>query len=105
MYAIRDDCSGDLFAWCAIAKKELDMKKKLHSEEYFGEQRDFWWNGDFLELMAKRYLINLSAHIRTIASRTIFRDILLCPALRSSKVMGDSRMDFPALWARYFNSI
>jgi len=27
---------------------------KLHSEDYFGEQRDFWWNADFLELMARR---------------------------------------------------
>lgn len=25
-----------------------------HSAEYFGSQRDFWWNADFLELMAKR---------------------------------------------------
>jgi SAM-dependent methyltransferase len=25
-----------------------------HSAEYFGETRDFWWNRDFLELMAKR---------------------------------------------------
>ncbi len=34
------------------------MKKKLHSEEYFGEQRDFWWNSDFLELMAKRWRLD-----------------------------------------------
>ncbi|MGE0172501.1 MAG: class I SAM-dependent methyltransferase [Oligoflexales bacterium] len=34
------------------------MSKKLHSEEYFGESRDFWWNHDFLALMAKRW--NLS---------------------------------------------
>ncbi|MDP1824664.1 MAG: class I SAM-dependent methyltransferase [Archangium sp.] len=26
-----------------------------HSAEYFGEQRDFWWNHDFLELMARRW--------------------------------------------------
>lgn len=26
-----------------------------HSAEYFGEQRDFWWNRDFLELMARRW--------------------------------------------------
>ncbi|MFZ4398162.1 MAG: hypothetical protein ACOYOU_21315, partial [Kiritimatiellia bacterium] len=28
--------------------------KKGHSEEYFKEDRDFWWNHDFLELMARR---------------------------------------------------
>jgi ubiquinone/menaquinone biosynthesis C-methylase UbiE len=26
-----------------------------HSEEYFGHYRDFWWNADFLELMARRW--------------------------------------------------
>lgn len=29
-------------------------KVKLHSEEYFGDQRNFWWNQDFMELMAQR---------------------------------------------------
>lgn len=27
---------------------------KAHSEEYFGEYRDFWWNLDFLKLMSTR---------------------------------------------------
>jgi len=26
-----------------------------HSGHYFGDQRDYWWNFDFLELMAKRW--------------------------------------------------
>ena len=25
-----------------------------HSSEYFGKERDFWWNSDFLDLMAQR---------------------------------------------------
>ena len=28
--------------------------RKPHSAEYFGEYRDYWWNPEFLELMAKR---------------------------------------------------
>ncbi|MFT5692163.1 MAG: ubiquinone/menaquinone biosynthesis C-methylase UbiE [Oceanicoccus sp.] len=32
---------------------------KGHSEEYFGTNRDYWYNFDFLELMAKRW--NLSS--------------------------------------------
>ncbi len=28
---------------------------KGHSEEYFGDYRDYWYNFDFLELMAKRW--------------------------------------------------
>ena len=27
----------------------------LHSAEYFGEQRDYWWNLDFLHLMGQRW--------------------------------------------------
>lgn len=28
---------------------------ELHSAQYFGRERDFWWNPDFLELMATRW--------------------------------------------------
>ncbi len=31
-----------------------DPQKLPHSAEYFGEYRDFWWNPDFLQLMARR---------------------------------------------------
>lgn len=29
--------------------------EKPHSADYFGPQRDFWWNADFLDLMATRW--------------------------------------------------
>jgi trans-aconitate methyltransferase len=29
-----------------------------HSAEYLGEQRDFWWNPDFLRLMARRWRLS-----------------------------------------------
>ncbi|KAI9129251.1 class I SAM-dependent methyltransferase [Acaryochloris sp. CCMEE 5410] len=32
-------------------------KKKLHSSDYFGEARDFWWNLDFLQLMGQRWQV------------------------------------------------
>jgi SAM-dependent methyltransferase len=31
---------------------------KPHSAEYFGEQRDFWWNADFVALMARRWRLD-----------------------------------------------
>jgi ubiquinone/menaquinone biosynthesis C-methylase UbiE len=31
-----------------------NKKHKPHSEAFFGEVRDYWWNRDFLELMGKR---------------------------------------------------
>ena len=30
-------------------------RQPLHSAEYFGESRDFWWNEDFLGLLLKRW--------------------------------------------------
>ena len=33
---------------------EKTSAPKAHSEEYFGEYRDFWWNADFLELTGRR---------------------------------------------------
>lgn len=34
---------------------ELSIQPPSHSAAYLGEHRDFWWNSDFLELMAKRW--------------------------------------------------
>jgi len=34
------------------------MSTKPHSEDYFGDWRDYWWNGDFMELMAKRWSLS-----------------------------------------------
>lgn len=31
------------------------LDRTLHSAEYFGDSRDFWWSRDFLELMARRW--------------------------------------------------
>jgi ubiquinone/menaquinone biosynthesis C-methylase UbiE len=35
-------------------RSKSNAPEKLHSAEYFGPERDFWWNKDFLGLMAKR---------------------------------------------------
>jgi SAM-dependent methyltransferase len=29
-----------------------------HSAEYFGDTRDYWWNADFIDLMAKRWRLH-----------------------------------------------
>ena len=34
------------------------MSDKPHSADYFGDARDFWWNRDFLELMARRWSLS-----------------------------------------------
>ena len=40
-----------------------ETEAKGHSEEYFGDFRDFWYNFDFLELMAKRWELG---NVRTL---------------------------------------
>ncbi|MGA1192723.1 MAG: hypothetical protein ACO3XO_10635, partial [Bdellovibrionota bacterium] len=35
--------------------KRSNVSRNLHSAEYFGRQRSFWWNSDFLSLMATRW--------------------------------------------------
>ena len=40
-----------------VMSKE-NISQSLHSAEYFVESRDFWWNPDFLELMAKRWRLD-----------------------------------------------
>ena len=36
----------------------MSPENKPHSAEYFGESRDFWWNSDFVALMAKRWRLS-----------------------------------------------
>lgn len=36
----------------------MTKKEKPHSAEYFGDQRDFWWNADFMALMAERWKLS-----------------------------------------------
>jgi SAM-dependent methyltransferase len=35
-----------------------ETSPKAHSADYFGETRDFWWNADFVALMAHRYQLS-----------------------------------------------
>ncbi len=40
----------------------------LHSAEYFGEPRDFWWHDDFIALMAKRWRLGDAHRVLEIGS-------------------------------------
>lgn len=33
----------------------METEKTLHSKEYFGPERQYWWHTDFLELMGRRW--------------------------------------------------
>ena len=47
----------------AAINKSLRDSRQGHSEEYFGDFRDYWYNPDFLELMAKRWDL---ANVKTL---------------------------------------
>lgn len=40
----------------------------LHSSEYFGDTRDYWWNADFLELMASRWDLDRVREVLDVGS-------------------------------------
>ena len=42
------------------------MSDQPHSAEFFGEQRDFWWNRDFLALMATRWRLHEASSLADI---------------------------------------
>jgi ubiquinone/menaquinone biosynthesis C-methylase UbiE len=41
-----------------IHERMYKMSEKGHSEDYFKDDRDFWWNRDFFELLARRWELN-----------------------------------------------
>jgi ubiquinone/menaquinone biosynthesis C-methylase UbiE len=53
-----------------------------HSAELFGEQRDFWWNRDFLDLMAARWRLQEASSLADIGCGLGHWSRLLYPYLR-----------------------
>lgn len=52
-----------------------------HSAEYFGDQRDFWWNADFIELMAKRWRLGEARSVLEVGSGVGHWSRVLAPHL------------------------
>ena len=59
------------------------MQTEPHSAEQFGPQRDFWWNRDFLDLMAARWRLREAASLADIGCGQGHWSRLLYPYLRS----------------------
>jgi ubiquinone/menaquinone biosynthesis C-methylase UbiE len=63
-----------------------------HSAEWFGEQRDFWWNRDFLDLMAARWRLREADSLADIGCGLGHWSRLLYPYLRpSARLVGVDR--------------
>lgn len=59
------------------------MADQPHSAEQFGEQRDFWWNKDFLDLMANRWRLAEASSLADIGCGRCHWSRLLYPYLRA----------------------
>ena len=55
---------------------------KPHSAEHFGEQRDYWWNRDFLDLMSKRWRLEDVSSLADIGCGVGHWSRLLYPYLK-----------------------
>jgi len=70
---------------------------KGHSEEYFSEDRDFWWNHDYLELMARRLRLNECSTLLDVGCGQCHWSRLLAPFLRKPAVV--HALDTDPKWA------
>jgi ubiquinone/menaquinone biosynthesis C-methylase UbiE len=69
-----------------------------HSAEYFGEQRDFWWNRDFLDFMAKRWRLSEASSLADIGCGLCHWSRLLYPYLKQPARFAG--VDRESRWAR-----
>jgi hypothetical protein len=55
-----------------------------HSAEYFGAERDLWWNRDFLELLSRRFRLGTARSLLDVGSGLGHWGALLAPLLTHS---------------------
>lgn len=69
---------------------------KGHSEEFFTEYRDHWWNQDFLELMARRWGLQQYTSLLDVGCGQFHWSRLLAPFMDAPSVVG---LDNDAKWS------
>src|SRR6266516_2098778 len=62
---------------------DTEPLQRSHSAEYFGPQRDFWWNRDFLDLMAVRWRLGEASSLADIGCGLCHWSRLLYPYFRA----------------------
>lgn len=71
---------------------DTNSTTRPHSSEYFGKERDFWWNSDFLDLIAKRLDLQAIQRAADIGCGVGHWSVLLYPRLAASaEIVGVDR--------------
>lgn len=77
---------------------DAKMADKGHSEDYFGEFRDFWWNEDYINLLAKRWDLNSYSTLLDVGCGLCHWSKILCSYLKKpAKVVA---LDNDPKWAK-----
>ncbi len=87
----------------AAINKSLKEARKGHSEEYFGDFRDYWYNLDFLELMAKRWELENVNTLLDVGCGQCHWTRIVSPFLKKGSVV--TAVDFDPKWARENNKL
>ena len=74
------------------------MESKGHSEEYFGDFRDYWYNLDFLELMAKRWELEKVNTLLDVGCGQCHWTRIISAFLKKGSVV--TAVDFDPKWTR-----
>jgi ubiquinone/menaquinone biosynthesis C-methylase UbiE len=73
-------------------EKEKKDQNNCHSGDWFRHQRDFWWNGDFLALLAQRWQLHDAESLADIGCGLGHWTRLLFPHLRpGARLLGIDR--------------
>lgn len=79
------------------------MSEKGHSEDYFGEERDFWWNKDYFDLLANRWGLHNHSKLLDVGSGYCHWSKLLSNYLKQPAEV--YAMDYDPKWAKGDDSI
>lgn len=76
----------------------MSNEQMPHSGHYFGDQRDLWWNYDFMELMAKRWDLRTVQRVLDVGCGVGHWGFTLAPFLnKDAQVIG---IDPEATWVK-----